>query len=63
MNYTYYKSLPSLRDKVKYMIAVVKSCRYLGIHDNSDIKRVIKVHCNSDETVMKILDLALTQIP
>lgn len=62
MNYTHFKSLPTMRDKVKHLLAVVKTCRHFGIKDDSDIKRVIKAHCNNDETVMKILNLALDQI-
>lgn len=62
MNYEYFKSLTSLREKVKYILAIVKSCRRLGISDDTDIIRVIKAHCNSDETVLKILSLALNEV-
>lgn len=62
MNLNYFNSLTSLREKVMYLVILVRQCRKDGIHSDDDIRRVIKVNSNNDELVMKILDLALNQV-
>lgn len=59
MNYDYFNSLTSLREKVMYLVIIVRQCRKDGIHDDCDIRRVIRSNSNNDELVMKILELAL----
>lgn len=62
MNYRYFNSLSTLRDKVKYLVVLVRQCRKDGICDDSDIRRVIRSNSNNDELVMKLLDLVLIQV-
>lgn len=58
MNYKYYKSL-NLRDQVKYLLGLIKYWKSLGVTNDTDILRELKVNTNNDPQVVKIVNLIL----
>lgn len=55
MNYTYFKTLDK-REQVAYLVGLIKYWNSLGVNDEADIIRELKLNTNSDPFVTKVLN-------